>query len=202
MKIKSKNKIIKALLLVFAIVVIIVNNNIIAVDMKSSRGNYIEKGQDITIILTFDYPIGAYDSIEVKYDSNILQYVSGDPIKESVWFDESDAQSDSITKKTYKFKGISDGTTNVSINVKGLVRANETMDVIGDINEYKNISVGKCGDINKDGIVNADDAADAIEIFKTNAQTKENIAVGDINNDGKVDAEDAALIIEYFKTHK
>ena len=76
------------------------------------------------------------------------------------------------------------------------------MDVIGDINEYKNISVGKCGDINKDGIVNADDAADAIEIFKTNAQTKENIAVGDINNDGKVDAEDAALIIEYFKTHK
>ena len=202
MKIKSKNKIIKALLLVFAIVVIIANNNIIAVDMKSSRGNYIEKGQDITIILTFDYPIGAYDSIEVKYDSNILQYVSGDPIKESVWFDESDAQSDSITKKTYKFKGISDGTTNVSINVKGLVRANETMDVIGDINEYKNISVGKCGDINKDGIVNADDAADAIEIFKSNAQTKENIAVGDINNDGKVDAEDAALIIEYFKTHK
>ena len=77
MKIKSKNKIIKALLLVFAIVVIIANNNIIAVDMKSSRGNYIEKGQDITIILTFDYPIGAYDSIEVKYDSNILQYVSG-----------------------------------------------------------------------------------------------------------------------------
>ena len=58
------------------------------------------------------------------------------------------------------------------------------------------------GDINQDGIINADDAADAIEIFKTNAQTEENKAKGDMNGDGKVDAEDAALIIEYFKTHK
>ena len=58
------------------------------------------------------------------------------------------------------------------------------------------------GDINLDGIINADDAADAIEIFKTNAQTEENKAKGDMNDDGKVDAEDAALIIEYFKTHK
>ena len=58
------------------------------------------------------------------------------------------------------------------------------------------------GDINLDGIINADDAADAIEIFKTNAQTAENKAKGDMNDDGKVDAEDAALIIEYFKTHK
>ena len=58
------------------------------------------------------------------------------------------------------------------------------------------------GDINRDGIINADDAADAIEIFKTNAQTEENKALGDMNDDDKVDAEDAALIIEYFKTHK
>ena len=64
------------------------------------------------------------------------------------------------------------------------------------------IGEGLLGDINQDGIVNADDAADAIEIFKTNAQTEENKAKGDMNRDGKVDAEDAALIIEYFKTHK
>ena len=57
------------------------------------------------------------------------------------------------------------------------------------------------GDINEDGKINADDAADAIEIFKTNAQTVENLAKGDMNNDGRVNAEDAALIIEYFKTH-
>lgn len=57
------------------------------------------------------------------------------------------------------------------------------------------------GDINKDGKVNADDAADAIEIFKTNAQTEENIKRGDMDGNGTVNAEDAALIIEYFKTH-
>lgn len=58
------------------------------------------------------------------------------------------------------------------------------------------------GDINEDGKINADDAADAIEIFKTNQQTDENIAKGDMDGNGRVTAEDAALIIEYFKTHK
>lgn len=57
------------------------------------------------------------------------------------------------------------------------------------------------GDINGDGKINADDAADAIEIFKTNAQTPENIAKGDMDGNGRVTAEDSALIIEYFKTH-
>ena len=57
------------------------------------------------------------------------------------------------------------------------------------------------GDINRDGKINADDAADAIEIFKTNAQTEENIKVGDMDGNGTVNAEDSALIIEYFKTH-
>ena len=62
-------------------------------------------------------------------------------------------------------------------------------------------SAYKVGDINEDGKINADDAANAIEIFKTNAQTPENIAKGDMDGNGKVDAEDSALIIEYFKTH-
>ena len=57
------------------------------------------------------------------------------------------------------------------------------------------------GDINGDKKVNADDAADAIEIFKTNTVTKEKLAIGDMNYDGTINAEDAALIIEYFKTH-
>ena len=62
-------------------------------------------------------------------------------------------------------------------------------------------SAYKVGDINEDGKINADDAANAIEIFKTNAQTPENIAKGDMDGNGTVNAEDSALIIEYFKTH-
>ena len=72
-------------------------------------------------------------------------------------------------------------------------------------NYYLNLTYGTSsalkGDINLDGKVNADDAAEAIEIFKTNALTTENIAKGDMDGNGVVNAEDSALIIEYFKTH-
>lgn len=72
---------------------------------------------------------------------------------------------------------------------------------IAKIKTQNNPSDYTVGDINGDGKINADDAADAIEIFKTNAQTPENIAKGDMDGNGRVTAEDSALIIEYFKTH-
>ena len=58
------------------------------------------------------------------------------------------------------------------------------------------------GDINGDGKVTADDAADVIEKFKTESTTDEDLLVADLNNDGKLTADDAALIIEVFKTSK
>ena len=70
-----------------------------------------------------------------------------------------------------------------------------------NVTNVVNTANTKKGDINRDGKINADDAADAIEIFKTNQQTSANISTGDMDGNGKVDAEDAALIIEYFKTH-
>ena len=57
------------------------------------------------------------------------------------------------------------------------------------------------GDLNKDGKVNAEDAAIVIELFKTQSATFEDIMIGDMNEDETINAEDAALIIEYFKTH-
>ena len=57
------------------------------------------------------------------------------------------------------------------------------------------------GDLNKDGKVNAEDAAIAIELFKTQSATFEDIMIGDMNENETINAEDAALIIEYFKTH-
>lgn len=57
------------------------------------------------------------------------------------------------------------------------------------------------GDLNQDGRVTADDAAEALEIFKTQSETAEDRNRGDMNRDGRINAEDAALIIEYFKTH-
>ena len=57
------------------------------------------------------------------------------------------------------------------------------------------------GDLNRDGKVNAEDAAIAIELFKTQDATFEDLMIGDMNEDDTINAEDAALIIEYFKTH-
>ncbi len=58
------------------------------------------------------------------------------------------------------------------------------------------------GDINGDGKVTADDAAEVIEKFKTESTADEDLLVADLNNDGKLTADDAALIIETFKTSK
>ena len=192
----------KIIAIIVAYIVMVSISSIQAIQINSSRGSYIDKGNEFTITLNFDYTIGAYDSIEVTYDSNIVEYISGDPIKEQVWFDDTDNQTGSITQKKYKFKAINDGTTNITIKAKGLVRSNETMDWIGDKIVSKNISVGRCGDINKDGKVNADDAAEVIEAFKTNSNNTQDLKVADLNKDGRLTAEDAALIIEIFKTNK
>ena len=85
------------------------------------------------------------------------------------------------------------GSAKVLVNVDGLEKE-YTVNVTGDSNYL-------LGDINKDGKVNADDAADAIEIFKTNRVTDEDLIRGDMDNNDAINAEDAALIIEYFKTH-
>lgn len=192
----------KIIAIIVAYIVMVSISSIQAIQINSSRGSYIDKGNEFTITLNFDYTIGAYDSIEVVYDSNVVEYISGDPIKEQVWFDDTDNQTGSITQKKYKFKAINDGTTNITIKAKGLVRSNETMDWIGDKIVSKNISVGRCGDINKDGKVNADDAAEVIEAFKTNSNNTQDLKVADLNKDGRLTAEDAALIIEIFKTNK
>lgn len=87
---------------------------------------------------------------------------------------------------------ISEGTAVITLNVQG-VEKECVVTVLSKIQK---------GDLNGDGIVNADDAAEAIDIFKTQRETPELIEVGDMNDDGRINAEDAAIIIEVFKTSK
>ena len=81
------------------------------------------------------------------------------------------------------------GSTNINVTIQGITRTCKLI-VPGNPIIF--------GDLNDDGKVDADDAAEAIEMFKINRYDSS----ADINNDGKVDAEDAALIIEIFKTSK
>lgn len=58
------------------------------------------------------------------------------------------------------------------------------------------------GDLDKDGRVNANDAAVALDLYKYGNVSDENIDIGDINRDGVINANDAALILDIYKYGK
>ena len=58
------------------------------------------------------------------------------------------------------------------------------------------------GDLNFDGIVNANDSAVALDIYKYGISDDIQILIGDINFDNVVNANDAALILDIYKYGK
>ena len=57
------------------------------------------------------------------------------------------------------------------------------------------------GDVNKDGYVNAIDAALVLDFYKNNNATDEDYRLGDMDNNGMLNAADAAAILDIFKNH-
>ena len=57
------------------------------------------------------------------------------------------------------------------------------------------------GDLDRNGVVNANDAVVALDLYKGTA-TDEDIQIGDMNNDGVLNANDAALIVDVYKYGK
>ena len=57
----------------------------------------------------------------------------------------------------------------------------------------------KKGDINKDGLVDSADAAIALNLYKYNNATVEDIQIGDMDENGMIDSADAAMILNVFK---
>jgi len=196
------NKGIKVAICIFIISLLINISNIYAISVTSP--SKIAVGNSVTITLNFGTNVGAYDSIKVNYDTNLLEYVSGDPTEEGVWWDNSQ-ESRGISSKTYKFKAKTDGLATITISVKGLTSANQSMDYIGDVNVSKEITIGsgiKKGDADKNGVVDANDASLVLEIYKSENTTREHKAICDLDNNGIVDANDASLILEQYKTEK
>ena len=58
------------------------------------------------------------------------------------------------------------------------------------------------GDLDGNNVVDANDASVALELYKAQNATAEDIAIGDMDNNNLIDANDASLILEYFKTHQ
>lgn len=55
------------------------------------------------------------------------------------------------------------------------------------------------GDLDKNGIVDANDAAVALDLYKYNNATEEELKIGDMDENGLIDANDAALILDIYK---
>ena len=55
------------------------------------------------------------------------------------------------------------------------------------------------GDLDRNNIVDANDASIALEIFKSESQTQEDLKYGDMDDNGIIDANDASLILELYK---
>ena len=62
-------------------------------------------------------------------------------------------------------------------------------------------SVIKIGDLDKNGVIDANDASLALELYKAQDATFEDVLIGDMDENDLIDANDASLILEYFKTH-
>lgn len=161
----------------------------------------ISKGETINVTLDFETYVAAYDSLEVKYNSRIMKYNSGYSLIEGLWWDTT-TESKGINKKVYSFTGTGDGTSTISVEIKGLVSANAQMTPLGDCKLEKTITVGngyKKGDLDGNGIVNANDAAIALDLYKYGNITKDDLLAGDMDNNGIINANDAALILDIYK---
>jgi len=55
------------------------------------------------------------------------------------------------------------------------------------------------GDLDKNGIVNANDAAIALDLYKYGNVSAEELQIGDMDNNGIINANDAALILDIYK---
>lgn len=163
--------------------------------------NKINIGETINVTLDFGTYVAAYDSLEVKFNDRIMKYNSAHSLIEGLWWDTT-PESTGINKKVYSFTGIGNGTSTINIKIKGLVSANSQMTPLGDIELNKTITVGngnKKGDLDGNGIVNANDAAIALDLYKYGNVTQDDLLAGDMDNNGTINANDAALILDIYK---
>ena len=134
MKIKM-HKIIALLMLVFMLVLA---SQVSAASLTGASN--VQVGETFTLTLNFGQNVGAYDSINVSYNPSIIEYVSGDSLNESIWYDESD-ESYGIGSKSYTFRAKAAGSAQVNVIAKEVTSANETMDSLGNISATKTVSV-------------------------------------------------------------
>ena len=90
----------------------------------------------------------------------------------------------------------------IEIHDVNLIYLSEATTVI-----YTSVNIGENnqvlkGDLDKNNVVDANDASVALELYKAQSATQEDILIGDMDDNDLIDANDASLILEYYKTHQ
>lgn len=131
-----KNKLRKITTIILALV-ILVGTNIYAASLSGNSS--VKVGDTFTLTFNFGTNVGAYDSLNVSYDTTMFEYVSGDALSESVWWDQT-TESKGISTKTYTFKALKEGSSRITIVSNGTISANETMDSLGTVTAEKMVN--------------------------------------------------------------
>ncbi len=110
----------------------------------------------------------------------------------------------SATNKIMKFESLDENVARVRQDgtITGVARGTTQIKVTcGNVIKYIDVSVGSniLGDVNENGIVNADDAAIVADLYKAQSWNSDQLSRGDLTNDGKLNGDDITLIIDIFK---
>jgi len=83
------------------------------------------------------------------------------------------------------------------VNVKAVEKTAFGTTTITDEILLKTIDYIK-GDLDRNGVVNSNDAAMALDLYNNNSATDEDLLIGDMDNDGVINSNDAAAILDVY----
>ena len=88
---------------------------------------------------------------------------------------------------------------NGKCNIICTLKSDSKVQAVCNVNVHFGIILG---DLDRNGAVNANDAAVALDLYKYGNATDEDMQIGDMNEDGVINANDAALILDVYKYGK
>lgn len=131
-------KFIKRIAILAFIFSIFIGSSIHAASITGNSNIYV--GDTVTVTFNFGQNVAAYDDLSVSYDNSIFEYVSGDSLKEEVWWDQTEA-SNGVSTKTYTFRAKREGSSRIAVVANGVTSANNEMTSLGTVTAEKMINI-------------------------------------------------------------
>ena len=135
------------------------------------------------------------DSVYTKYISFNVLPSNASLVDETINYIVEDKTILDVDPSTGKILPRKDGRTTVTCVLDSDSSIQATVSL--------NVHLGYVkGDLDRNNLVDANDASIALEIFKSESQTQEDLKYGDMDDNGIIDANDASLILELYKINK